>query len=97
MSLGLLLPATLTAQDKASGSDTVASQNGDIKIYPVNHATLALVWQGKALYIDPVGGAQAFKGLPTSRRNFPPAGQDLLGENWLKGWMCKSGHSLLDR
>jgi L-ascorbate metabolism protein UlaG (beta-lactamase superfamily) len=64
LGLGLLLPATLTAQDKAPVSDTVASQNGDIKIYPINHATLALVWQGKTVYVDPVGGAAAFRGLP---------------------------------
>jgi L-ascorbate metabolism protein UlaG (beta-lactamase superfamily) len=64
LGLGLLLPATLTAQDKGPVSDTVASQSGDIKIYPINHATLALVWQGKTVYVDPVGGAQPFKGLP---------------------------------
>jgi len=65
LGLGLLLPAALTAQNKAPLSDTIASQNGDIKIYPINHATLALVWQGKTVYVDPVGGAQVFKGLPT--------------------------------
>ena len=64
LGLGLLLPAALTAQIKAPVSDTVASQNGDIKIYPINHATLALVWQGKTVYVDPVGGAPAFQGLP---------------------------------
>jgi len=64
MGLGLLLPATLRAQDKAPAFDTVAAQNGDIKIYPINHATLALVWNGKTVYVDPVGGAKAFQGLP---------------------------------
>ena len=64
LGLGLLLPAALAAQDKAPVSDTIASQDGDIKIYPINHATLALVWKGQTVYIDPVGAAQAFKGLP---------------------------------
>src|SRR5208283_2060163 len=64
LGLGLLLPAAMTAQDKAPAFDTIASQSGDIKIYPINHATLALVWQGKTVYVDPVGGAAAFKGLP---------------------------------
>jgi L-ascorbate metabolism protein UlaG (beta-lactamase superfamily) len=60
----MLLPAALSAQTRVPPSDTIASQNGDIKIYPINHATLALVWQGKTVYVDPVGGAAAFKGLP---------------------------------
>jgi L-ascorbate metabolism protein UlaG (beta-lactamase superfamily) len=64
LALGLLLPAILTAQDKAPASDTIASQNGDITIYPINHATLALAWQGRTVYMDPVGEAKAFKGLP---------------------------------
>jgi len=64
LGLGLLLPAALIAQNKAPLSDTIASQNGDIKIYPINHATLALVWQGKTVYVDPVGDAPAFQGLP---------------------------------
>jgi hypothetical protein len=64
LGLGLLLPAAWAAQDKPPVGDAVASQDGVIKIYPINHATLALVWQGKTVYIDPVGGAPAFKGLP---------------------------------
>jgi hypothetical protein len=39
LTLGLLLPAALTAQDKAPVSDSIPSQNGDISIYPINHAT----------------------------------------------------------
>ena len=64
LGLGLLLPAAVAAQNKAPAFDTVTSQSGDIKIYPINHATLALVWQGKTVYVDPVGGAAAFRGLP---------------------------------
>jgi L-ascorbate metabolism protein UlaG (beta-lactamase superfamily) len=64
LSLGLLLPPAVTAQDKAPVSDTIFSQSGEIKIYPINHATLALQWHGRTVYIDPVGGAQAFHGLP---------------------------------
>jgi L-ascorbate metabolism protein UlaG (beta-lactamase superfamily) len=64
LTLGLLLPAALTAQDKAPVSDSIPSQNGDISIYPINHATMALAWKGQTVYIDPVGGAAAFKGLP---------------------------------
>jgi L-ascorbate metabolism protein UlaG (beta-lactamase superfamily) len=64
LGLALLLPAALAAQDKAPVTDTIPSQNGDIKIHPINHATLALMWQGKTVYVDPVGGSNVFKGLP---------------------------------
>jgi len=64
LGLALLLPAAVVAQDRVPVNDTVATQNGDIKICPINHATLALLWQGKAVYIDPVGAASVFKGLP---------------------------------
>ena len=71
--LGLLLPAALNAQDKAPASDTITGPNGDIKIYPINHATLALVWQGHTVYVDPVGGAKAFQGLPAPELPEPGA------------------------
>jgi L-ascorbate metabolism protein UlaG (beta-lactamase superfamily) len=64
LGLWLSLPATLTAQDKVPVNDNVPSQEGNIKIYPINHATLVLVWQGRTVYVDPVGAAAAFKGLP---------------------------------
>ena len=64
LSLSLFLPAIAPAQDKAPASDTIATQDGDLKIYPLNHATLALQWKGKTIYVDPVGGAKVFQGLP---------------------------------
>ncbi|MCC8425937.1 MBL fold metallo-hydrolase [Mucilaginibacter sp. UR6-11] len=36
-----------------------------LTIQPVNHATLVLSYQHKNIYVDPVGGAEAFKGLAT--------------------------------
>ncbi len=33
----------------------------DIKILPINHATAILQWKDITIYIDPVGGAAAFK------------------------------------
>lgn len=34
-------------------------------IVPISHATMVLHWDGKILYIDPVGGAEAFEGQPS--------------------------------
>lgn len=52
----------LFAQD-TSMPDTIATSEGDLVIRPVQHASLVLEWGGKAIYVDPVGGAALYKGL----------------------------------
>lgn len=44
--------------------DSIPAEKCEIIIRPINHATLALQWNGKTLYVDPVGGAAAFQALP---------------------------------
>ena len=44
--------------------DVVATSRGDLVIHPIDHATFVMGWNGKAIYIDPVGGADRFAGLP---------------------------------
>ncbi len=44
--------------------DTIDTQDGALKILPINHATLALQWKDRTVYVDPVGGAKTFQGLP---------------------------------
>lgn len=44
--------------------DSISTDNGALQIYPINHATLALQWNGKTIYLDPVGGGKAFEGFP---------------------------------
>src|SRR5688500_11226898 len=39
-------------------------EKGDIILEPINHATFSLTWNGKTIFVDPVGGAQKFKGKP---------------------------------
>lgn len=47
----------------ATPSASIAiSKNTNIKIIPIAHATLVLEWNDVTIYIDPVGGAEAFKG-----------------------------------
>src|SRR6476660_7800039 len=46
------------------GVDRVPAENGDIQIHPLNHATFTLDWNGKKIFVDPVGGAQRFQGTP---------------------------------
>lgn len=38
-----------------------------IKVYPINHATMVLEYEKTVIYVDPVGGSNAFKGLPKPR------------------------------
>ena len=45
-------------------ADTIATSAGDLVIHPVDHASLVLEWGGKAVYVDPVGGAALYANLP---------------------------------
>ena len=59
----LLGPLTCSA-DGAPTPDTIATEDGALKIFPIKHATLALQWKERTIYVDPVGGTKAFQGLP---------------------------------
>jgi L-ascorbate metabolism protein UlaG (beta-lactamase superfamily) len=52
------------AQAQTLTGDRIATSGGDLVVHPVAHATLVLGWGGKTVYIDPVGGSEAFAGLP---------------------------------
>lgn len=43
--------------------DIIQSNDGDITIQPITHGTLVLQWNNKTIYVDPYGGADAFKGI----------------------------------
>ncbi len=34
----------------------------DVKITPISHATMVLQWDNTVIYVDPIGGAEAFEG-----------------------------------
>lgn len=51
------------AQEKPM-AETIATSAGDLVIHPVEHASLVLEWGGKVIYVDPVGGAALYEGLP---------------------------------
>jgi L-ascorbate metabolism protein UlaG (beta-lactamase superfamily) len=44
--------------------DHVITTNGDEVLHPINHASLVMSWGSKLIYIDPVGGAAPYSGLP---------------------------------
>lgn len=45
--------------------DHFATDNGDLVIQPIAHATLAMGWNGSTIYVDPVGDAGQFSDLPS--------------------------------
>jgi L-ascorbate metabolism protein UlaG (beta-lactamase superfamily) len=53
----------LTGSDLVTG-DHLLTTNGDVIIHPINHATLVMKWNNQMIYVDPVGGATPFQGLP---------------------------------
>lgn len=45
--------------------DRIATERGDLTIHPIKHATFIMQWNSIIIYVDPVGGAEAFKNLPS--------------------------------
>lgn len=43
--------------------DQVKTEKGNLSIQPIQHGTLVLNWDNKTIYVDPIGGAEAFKGI----------------------------------
>jgi L-ascorbate metabolism protein UlaG (beta-lactamase superfamily) len=41
--------------------DAVKTDKGDLTVFPVEHATFVLKWEGKTIFVDPTKGAEAFK------------------------------------
>jgi L-ascorbate metabolism protein UlaG (beta-lactamase superfamily) len=54
------------AQETVLDGDTVATADGDIIIHPVDHASLLLGFGSEVIYVDPVGGAARYDGLPAA-------------------------------
>ncbi|WP_411030918.1 MBL fold metallo-hydrolase [Spongiimicrobium sp. 3-5] len=52
---------TSKAPDTIDTAMTTQKENAEIEIIPVSHATAVLLWKDITIYIDPVGGADAFK------------------------------------
>ena len=76
MKLPLLLTAALaaftlqaTAQTTAPAApsramaDQVATKKGFLTVQPITHGSVVLAWNGKTIYVDPYGGAEAYAGL----------------------------------
>jgi len=49
-------------QQAAKKSSQTNYEKAEVKIIPIEHATAVLEWNNITIYIDPVGGAEAFEG-----------------------------------
>ncbi|MEJ2239383.1 MAG: MBL fold metallo-hydrolase, partial [Gemmatimonadales bacterium] len=58
------VPEPAAAEPMLTG-EQIPTDVGDLIIQPIQHATFAMEWDGKIVYVDPVGGAEAFEGLPS--------------------------------
>jgi len=66
---GLARGGAARAQDSSAGAlagDRVATSAGEIVLHPVSHASLVIGFADQVVYVDPVGGAEAFAGLPAA-------------------------------
>lgn len=52
----LVLSSTMLMQSQ----DVISTENGDVLMTPILHATTVLEWDGKTIYMDPYGGAEGF-------------------------------------
>jgi L-ascorbate metabolism protein UlaG (beta-lactamase superfamily) len=60
---GCLVFAAMAAFSQRPAADELKTTKGFLKIQPVLHGSLVLTWDNKTIYVDPYGGAKAFKGL----------------------------------
>lgn len=62
--LVLCILFTLTAEAQAPVPDQLNTSKGPLKIQPVFHGCVILSWKNTTIYVDPYGGAKAFKDKP---------------------------------
>jgi hypothetical protein len=74
-----IISATCVAEEKSLSGDQITTNNGPLVIHPVNHATFVMQWNGKTIYVDPVGGGKRFTDLTQYARAIAlsyPTGKD---------------------
>lgn len=61
----ILLSLFLIAETEAQrpSPDTIDTDDGPLVIQPIQHGTLAMIWNDKTILLDPYGGKAAFEGL----------------------------------
>lgn len=55
---------TITVAAQLPQADIIKSDEGNIKIQPITHGTLALTFHNLTIYVDPYGNIENYKNLP---------------------------------
>ncbi|MCW5519551.1 MBL fold metallo-hydrolase [Aureitalea sp. L0-47] len=55
----------IAESEPIADNEMVVQQEEKFEITPISHATMVLNWDGTIIYVDPVGGAEAFAGKPS--------------------------------
>ncbi|TBN42599.1 MBL fold metallo-hydrolase [Paracoccus subflavus] len=59
-----VLPSLAMAQAETQSSFSFPVDGGDVIFHPVDHASMVIETPGGVIYVDPVGGAEAYAGKP---------------------------------
>ncbi|SNR35353.1 MBL fold metallo-hydrolase [Paracoccus sediminis] len=59
-----LLPRFALAQTETPASFAFAVEGGQVVFHPVDHASMVVETPGGVIYVDPVGGADLYAGMP---------------------------------
>jgi len=59
----LFLFISMISWAQLPAADDIKTSKGSLKIQPLNHATMAMSWNGKTIVTDPYGGAKTFVGI----------------------------------
>ncbi|MBX2826596.1 MAG: MBL fold metallo-hydrolase [Flavobacteriaceae bacterium] len=51
----------VTTTETTETEDTKVSKKSSFRVSPIQHATMVITWDDATIYVDPVGGAEAFK------------------------------------
>jgi len=62
--LALAAFAASSASAQQMMGDHIPTTGDDLVIHPVDHASFVMAWGPHPVYVDPVGGAAAYEGLP---------------------------------
>lgn len=66
--------------------EILSTQDGDLKIYPISHASMVWEWNGLTLYIDPVGDPETYSSFSKPDIVFITHSHgDHLSQNTLEG------------
>lgn len=52
-----------TAATPRVAADLISTTKGPLTVQPITHGSVVLTWNGKTMYVDPYGGAEAYAGL----------------------------------